>query len=195
MNKNLEKEYKALMTEDVPDLWERIEAGLEPKQQSAKKVSLWRKYRAWGGAVAACLCLAVAIPVILGGSKGGNMSASDGAASENCGIQDNDMAGAKLQEDMIFDEQAEAADNSMANIYTIRAKVTAVSEAEGRTIYIVQIEEAGNTGFVEGNYIDLYDEGVLSKELTEGESYLFDFSISIIGNGITEYIINNIRYE
>ena len=32
MNKNLEQEYRELMAEDMPDLWDRIEAGLEPKQ-------------------------------------------------------------------------------------------------------------------------------------------------------------------
>ena len=68
MNKNLEQEYRELMAEDMPDLWDRIEAGLEPKQpvevrreQSGSRggQSRRRRYGAWGIAAAACLCLAV----------------------------------------------------------------------------------------------------------------------------------------
>lgn len=77
MNKDLEKEYKELMTNDVPDLWERIEAGLEPKQPAAEKVIRWRNYRVWGAAAAACLCLAVTVPALILANQRENSSNSD----------------------------------------------------------------------------------------------------------------------
>ncbi|MCH5337429.1 MAG: hypothetical protein J1E03_01490 [Acetatifactor sp.] len=65
MSRNLEKEYKELMKEEMPDLWGRIEAGLEPKQTGIKKRKLWRKYGPWCmTAAAACLCLAVTVPYL-----------------------------------------------------------------------------------------------------------------------------------
>lgn len=80
MNKNLEKEYKELMEENVPDLWARIEAGLEsePKSEAkaepaGKKPIPWRKYSAWGMAAAACLCLIIIAPFLLPQITGGNL--------------------------------------------------------------------------------------------------------------------------
>ena len=84
MNKDLEKEYKELVKDNVPDLWDRIEAGLEPKhseslqqeavhleadqQESAQpvrvKINWWRRSRVWGVAAAACRCLMTTVPVI-----------------------------------------------------------------------------------------------------------------------------------
>lgn len=64
---NLEKEYKALIDEDIPDLWDRIEAGIEPKEKVVKKKKLnTAKIIKFGGfAVAACLCVTVAGPLLL----------------------------------------------------------------------------------------------------------------------------------
>lgn len=68
MSRNLEKEYKELIKEEMPDLWGRIEAGLEPKQAGIKKRNLWKKYGPWGMAAAAAgLCLAVTVPFLFGG--------------------------------------------------------------------------------------------------------------------------------
>lgn len=83
MSKNLEKEYREFTKRDVPDLWERINSGLEEKgtaseaggsgqpadfklitcdmnKRKAEKAGKCRqkRYRMWGMA-AACLCLAV----------------------------------------------------------------------------------------------------------------------------------------
>ncbi|MCH5264103.1 MAG: hypothetical protein J1F42_14435, partial [Lachnospiraceae bacterium] len=80
MNKDLEKEYKELMTEDVPDLWGRIEEGLEPKKATTR-VSFWRKYRAWGMAAAACLCLAVVAPMIYGVISDDSLNKSDSSGA------------------------------------------------------------------------------------------------------------------
>ncbi len=85
MSKNFEEEYKALANEDLPDLWNRIEAGLTnkdaslmedekrqdekpasgktpPKDNFGKIISFFTRYRT---AAAAILCVVVAIPAFL----------------------------------------------------------------------------------------------------------------------------------
>ncbi|MCM1190411.1 MAG: hypothetical protein NC541_14090 [bacterium] len=58
MSRNLEKEYREYMAKDAPDLWGRIEGGLEPKRSRPVRKGLRQRNLMWGMA-AACLCLAV----------------------------------------------------------------------------------------------------------------------------------------
>lgn len=100
MNKDLEKEYKALMNSDVPDLWARIEAGIdenngsgniqhfEHRTQNEKGKRNTKKrvqFKVWGTVAAACLCVAVAVPVMMQVTKGGtsNMTAAPEMAAES----------------------------------------------------------------------------------------------------------------
>ena len=70
MSKDLEKEYGALMDSEAPDLWARIESGLQEKKPvRQKKTAVLR----WADLEAACACVALRIPVLksrlpLGGS-------------------------------------------------------------------------------------------------------------------------------
>lgn len=61
MSKNLEKEYKALVNSEVPDLWARIEAGLDEKETVDKKKII--HFKVWGTVAAACVCAGLVIPV------------------------------------------------------------------------------------------------------------------------------------
>lgn len=187
MNKNLEKEYKELMTENVPDLWGRIEAGLEPKQPTAKRGILWKKYRTWGLAAAACLCLVVTVPVILRGRTGGNTQSGSAPAydggmaggSQNAAENADAALGASINEDI-------------AMTYIIMGTVTEVSEEEGRRVYIVEISRTDLTELFEGNSVRLYGDQDFNEEILEGEKYLFDIVVSIGDNGATEYLIEDI---
>ncbi len=188
MSKNLEKEYKELMTEGAPDLWERIEAGLEAKERTAKGSSLWRKYRMWGGAAAAGLSRAVVVPLVFGTAHGSSKSES--------GAQFDNMAAAEAEDGMAYEEEPKnykCETSAGEALLSIRAKVTEISKEEGRTVYTVLVEDKGSTGFLEGNCVKLYDEGILEEELIEGESYSFDLSVLIIGSGTTKYSIQSIR--
>lgn len=63
MSKNLEREYKAFVDSQVPDLWARIEAGLDEKTAPGipeKKTP----FKVWAGLAAACVCVAVIVPVM-----------------------------------------------------------------------------------------------------------------------------------
>ena len=62
MSKDLEKEYRALMDSEAPNLWARIEAGLEEKEKPAGRK--WHRIKLWAGLAAACACAAVCIPVM-----------------------------------------------------------------------------------------------------------------------------------
>lgn len=67
MSKDLEKEYKALMDSEAPNLWARIEAGLEQKPVSLPRDSIVkskRQIKMWAGLAAACACVVLSIPVI-----------------------------------------------------------------------------------------------------------------------------------
>lgn len=214
MSKDLENEYKELMAEDAPDLWDRIEAGLEPKQPTAEKRNPWRKYRVWGAAAAACLCLMVTVPAILRESKGGNYSTNDIPVPEN-NAQADGAAGVNESGGIAFEAMPEnnyndvAAEEEAAElggsesvmsteetaVYTIGVKVLEALTEEGRTAYIVQIEETDSEMLSWGDEIKLYSAEDLGEELAEGEIYLLDISVWNADDGTTEYLINNITNE
>lgn len=62
MSKDLEKEYKALIDSEAPDLWARIESELQETEKPARQ----RKQHIipWAGLVAACACVALCILVL-----------------------------------------------------------------------------------------------------------------------------------
>lgn len=84
MSKDLEREYRAFVNSEVPDLWARIEAGLEDKKtvaeaaetdlhitdfQAADSQMEIRRgkrvhFKAWGGLAAACVCMLLIIPAM-----------------------------------------------------------------------------------------------------------------------------------
>ena len=180
MNKNLEKEYKELMAENVPDLWERIESGLEPKQSAAKKGSLWRRYGMWGFAVAACLCMVVTVPAILSRSmRYGSAPAYEGSMAPSAMENSSALFEAPSIEETVL-------------TYTIMGTVTEVLEEDGRRVYIVEIFRTDLTELTEGDSIRLYSDWDFSQEILEGEEYLFDIVISTDNNGTREYLIEDI---
>jgi hypothetical protein len=78
MSKDLEKEYKALVNSEAPDLWARIENGIEKRSKKRFRINK----RLLAGAVAACLCVAVIVPVVVRNLGGASMQSitSDSAA-------------------------------------------------------------------------------------------------------------------
>lgn len=217
MNKDLEKEYKELMTEDVPDLWGRIEAGLEPKEPASKQVSFWRKNRTWGAVAAACLCVAISAPVIYSQLRSSNMSTSENAGAaydaapqapqeemtEDAGWYENAAADnySPAEDGYTADANAGAvyeegdAANEAVIICMIRAEVMEVSEEENGMVYTVTVVDSDYTGFSEEDIIKLCDEYFIDEELMEGETYLFDILVPFEDDDMTEYTIIDIRYD
>lgn len=116
MSRDLEREYRALVNSEVPDLWARIEAGLEDKKtaprtdrtdmhitdfpitDSQMEHTRVRKanFKVWAGLAAACACVVLIVPVMvrhaaMGGSKGFSSSApsSDTAPQAYWKAEDN----------------------------------------------------------------------------------------------------------
>lgn len=98
--KNFEKEYKKMLQEELPDFWNRIEAGIAEREKRLSggvnmqgmrpeeeegmffgseradilpRKSHWQKYALLA---AACLCVAVVIPAIYAGLDGNQVSTS-----------------------------------------------------------------------------------------------------------------------
>lgn len=91
MNRDFEKEYIELAQCEIPDLWDRIEAGLTEKSapetektNKTKKRIYWKRYT---GLAAAVLCAAVVIPaVVLTGQTGKSSAADTSAQTGACEI-------------------------------------------------------------------------------------------------------------
>lgn len=115
MSKDLEREYKAFVNSEVPDLWSRIEAGLEEKTPSdssaemmdlritdfhRKKISL----KVWAGFAAACVCVALIIPAMTRMARmGGSTSNSSGQNDASPPINSFDMAEVTCEDNVFTD--------------------------------------------------------------------------------------------
>lgn len=127
MERDFEKEFIELKQSEVPDLWDRIEAGLTPKLAASSehtsvkqntvqnKENLKKKpgrkvrtYR-WGLLAAACLCLVIILPVLSltrSKSSSSGMSEAGGSASESKEVSIADEG---------FDMEAETASEPAEN--------------------------------------------------------------------------------
>lgn len=87
MGRDLKREYEAMLDQEIPDLWSRIEPQLADKKAaqaapmrsdgSGSRASVRKKQRisrrtiaVWGSFAAACVCLAIAIPIWIRSGKG-----------------------------------------------------------------------------------------------------------------------------
>ena len=66
MNKDFEQAYRELAQSEIPDLWDRIEAGLSEKSTPEKEQEKKRIYFGrYAGMAAAVLCAALIVPAVL----------------------------------------------------------------------------------------------------------------------------------
>ena len=210
MNKDLEKEYKELMSADAPDLWAKIEAGLEPKQPNVKRKNRIKSMSVWGALAAACLCLVISVPVLFGGRKGsfadggmtgGNMSPAENY--ENAGSADvweKDISASAAEDDTFAAEGTAGDETFVSGIIT--AEVNKIWGEGDRTVFTVEIKdiysaEADYLDFSEGDAIDLYDVNDFYKksykDLKEGNIYTFEIVVQIDDSDAAKYWIINIQ--
>ena len=217
MNKNLEQEYRELMAEDMPDLRDRIEAGLEPKQpvevrreQSGSRggQSRRRRYGAWGIAAAACLCLAVAgLGTAYQNRLGGMSGFTDGgenAAWENNGPQmgETEWAGEAMNggiHDLGQGEEytamdAERPQEPAAALLEVRVRVLEKPEDADGEVYTVQVEEAAGEALSEGDIIRIWGSGIPEEGLAEQKSYQMELSVPTDGAGGADYFVVTVRF-
>lgn len=172
MSKDLEKEYKALMDSDVPDLWARIEAGIDEKKgsgniqhfehrtQNEKGKRNTKKpfhFKVWGTVAAACLCVAVAIPVMMQVTKDGT---SDMKAMPEMAAESFDTGYA--QQD---DAAVKSADTDLLN-NTLTDSV-AVQEAENAVADVAEQAEANDTQRYSKELIRGWFDGTAEPEMEQ----------------------------
>lgn len=186
MSKNLEMEYKKQIQNNVPDLWDRIEAGLEEKkpvrqEQVTKPKRRKRPYIIGGGILAAGLCVAVALPVFTRNTK--DYCASDAAASADIAMDaaEDSMKNAMVMENAAEELQEEA---KKSNVLTIRVRIEDVIQTgEGAEYQALVMEE--ETGVLEKErkimlrqdntedavILELQKEYTIEVEESDGQSY------------------------
>ena len=171
MSKDLEKEYKALMNSDVPDLWARIEAGLDEKngsnniqhfdhrtqnEKGKRNTKKTFRFRVWGTVAAACLCVAVAVPVMMQVTKGGtsNMKAAPEMAAESLdtGYAQDDAA-------------VKSADTDLLN--NALTDSVAVQEAENAVADVAEQAEASDTQRYSKELIRGWFDGIAEPEMEQ----------------------------
>ena len=95
--KKLENEYRQLMQNEVPDLWSRIEAGIDAKIAESEKIEIkdnkkrkvinWKKYSL---PLVACIAVILCVPMLLTGffrmAYGGETESTEMAA--DCAVAD-----------------------------------------------------------------------------------------------------------
>lgn len=149
MSKDFEQAYKELAQNEIPDLWDRIEAGLREKSTPEKANGKFRKakkayWMPYAKAAAAVLCVALTIPaaILLGQSeKGYNTQATTDAESAA------EEAGGAIMEESIEESMEESMEESIEEAVPeesrdeiLKQQMQAVEAAE---------EEAADTGGME----------------------------------------------
>lgn len=112
MSKDLEKEYRALVDSEVPDLWTRIEAELDEKPVHSYHENLMgkkRKYKMWAGIAAACACVVVSISVIVRYFPASNdnfyrVSPNNNTVSMECAPEAAEYGAAELADETVLEE-------------------------------------------------------------------------------------------
>ena len=167
MSKNFAEEYKALAEEELPDLWNRIEAGLTPKttapaensqSSKGKVITFFRRYRT---VVAAAVCVLVILPAIAVIGRTGQKNSSGEAARDSAAPSENEFESADLHDAAPSESEFES-----ANLYD---GAPAESEFESAELYNeAPAEEPASTEMWSGE-----DEGTAGAggvDATEAES-------------------------
>ncbi|MBQ6603783.1 MAG: hypothetical protein IJH99_10335 [Eubacterium sp.] len=120
MSKSLEKEYRQMMNEDLPDLWDRISDSLPEKK--TKRISPFKI----AGPIAAAVCAAIIIPAVI----------SSGRDSKSASYA-TDQAAETAYNDKRTQEAAAEAEGNAYNEAEETAEAVAEAEAEEEAYYIM----------------------------------------------------------
>lgn len=150
MSKDLEREYKALVNSEVPDLWARIEAGLEDKKMTAdsqmktvrgKKVNV----KMWAGLAAACVCVAMIVPAMARMMPTGSSGSYNNSAPQN----DTPQAAESYEKaegiaEVAADDASAAGENGMGSSVITSDNAGAAMDSNADTVHVASggLEEA-----------------------------------------------------
>lgn len=132
MSRDLKHEYEAMLDQEIPDLWSRIEPRLADKKGTQNAESKGKSIRTrrikrstiavWGSLAAACVCLAIILPAWRGSVKnadGTNQTASAESAADTTAADMAPAAQEMQQSDngMMNGMGSEAANDDLAGEY------------------------------------------------------------------------------
>lgn len=183
MSRDLEREYRAFVDSEVPDLWARIESGLEEKKPAADtladtlmKDTRDRKmnYKVWAGLAAACVCAALVVPAMVRntGMKGGSSLAPAPAADTAPQAYERaaDNAG---KEAALCEEAAEAAADSgmgaaggVQELYRFHAAVEILEvdvSMDSGVLYTAKVLSSDQPGIESDSEIQIFDPMAASE--------------------------------
>ena len=122
MKNRLEDEYRQLMQSETPDLWDRIEAGIQNvEQQSPKDTKEEKKKGSWGRdllPIAACVAACICIPMVMTGFFRTGKSQSPMAENQTADMaapEQNSMATAEMADENVYREECAVAEEGMNN--------------------------------------------------------------------------------
>ena len=193
MSKQFDDDYKQMMQENIPDLWSRIEAGLKDRnteekieeaqeitQESKPKTRHYPMRKGFGIVrkyatviVAACLCIAVIIPVFLWG-RGMSGNTQDTAASMALGSEEAAMVTEALESEQPVEEQSKIAGQDFTANDSMVTEESTMADSEMATEESATAEEP---------------MGIMEESI-EGE----EFYETVIGNSGQKYVIDNLTY-
>ena len=129
MNRDFEQEYQELAKMEVPDLWDRIEAGLTEKSTpvSSKKSVVVPFIKRYSTLAAALLCAILIIPVLGIMKQAAGGSNKSGSAFTTEAVEDTVYESAA---ETTEEESAEAAEEAEAPMAEASAETEAFAEAE-----------------------------------------------------------------
>lgn len=184
MERDFEQEFRKLKQDEIPDLWNRIEAGLSEKKSVAsapgnviaidnrkrteKKTFAWRK---WATLAAACVCVVVILPALsqLFRSKSYSGSANDTAMNTAMEEAACDTAAEESPENMtgMADTTAAVEEAAAADGGDIDAAASAESIAEGTAEAEAIADESAEAEAVADNAAE--EEKAVWDDLTDGQ--------------------------
>lgn len=161
MSKNFAEEYKALANEELPDLWNRIEAGLTPKttalaeeelEEKPEKGKVIRFLFRYRTVVAAAICVVVILPAVILLGRGNDSNSSWESASDTATeAQEEAPADHAASEEIYLAETDEVTEEAAAE--------EPEAEAGGA------VQDNGSDGAEAARIEDLNTEGAAEKEM------------------------------
>ncbi|MBD5467657.1 MAG: anti-sigma factor [Lachnospiraceae bacterium] len=132
MSRDLKHEYEAMLDQEIPDLWSRIEPRLADKKGTQNAESKGKSIRTrrikrstiavWGSLAAACVCLAIILPAWRGNEKSAERT-NQTASAESADTTAADMAPAA--------QEMQQSDNGMMNGMASEAHDDLAGEYDG----------------------------------------------------------------
>ena len=196
MSKDLEKEYRALVNSEAPDLWARIEVGLEEKTVRSHREKFIKKkwhFKMWAGLAAVCVCVALGLPasmryfspdgrnsdIVSPGHNTAGMGDTAGiteyAAVESAGeiVLEESIRPAAINEEYDIAEAAEQKSNN----FTVTAEILDIDiHKDSGILYTISVTASENTDVQAGSEIKIFSSalttgGVIALE--KSQSYQF----------------------